>query len=275
MAKQAVEKWLALAIAEIGVKEVPGRGHNPVVLAYFRDAGHPEIRDDETPWCAAFVGACLYRAGVYTTGSMLARSYLKWGYELKKPVPGCVAIFPRGADPTYGHVTFVLAVHGNVIDVIGGNQHNSVCVVSRMTTEALSFRWPYDPANDLGPEHADPVAPVLPPVRPIDPPVRSPDVPVAGKADEAEAPEVAEKELRDAGSRTLSATDSIDTAAKTVGGLAAILATVKTMFAGLDMYLQAALGVSLVGALTFVWWQSRKIKEYRVEDHATGKVRKT
>ena len=47
-----------LAQEEIGTVEW-AKGNNPKVLAYFKDAGHPEVSTDETAWCAAFVGAML------------------------------------------------------------------------------------------------------------------------------------------------------------------------------------------------------------------------
>ena len=42
-----------LAKAEVGTVEWKD-GHNPKVVAYFRDAGHPQVKDDETAWCASF-----------------------------------------------------------------------------------------------------------------------------------------------------------------------------------------------------------------------------
>ena len=49
------------------------------------------MADDESPWCAAFVGAVLAECGLAGTGSLTARSYLKWG------VPGDIAVLWRGA----------------------------------------------------------------------------------------------------------------------------------------------------------------------------------
>jgi hypothetical protein len=45
------------------VKEWPADSDKPVVQAYYKDAGHPEVRHDSVPWCAAFVSAMLARAG--------------------------------------------------------------------------------------------------------------------------------------------------------------------------------------------------------------------
>ena len=72
-------EWMAEAWRQLGAREVPGRRHNREILDLFRDAGRRDVRRDEVPWCAAFVGACLERTGTAGTGSLLARSYLKWG----------------------------------------------------------------------------------------------------------------------------------------------------------------------------------------------------
>lgn len=50
---------LAAAGEHIGLKEWPGMKHNPTVVAMFADVGHSWVTDDETSWCAAFVGSVL------------------------------------------------------------------------------------------------------------------------------------------------------------------------------------------------------------------------
>ena len=97
-------------------------------MAYFRDAGHPEVVDDATAWCAAFVGAMLKRAGIGNTGSLAARSYLKWGeaVDLKDAKPGDIVIFKRGNSTWQGHVAFFVARSGVMVRVLGGNQADAV-----------------------------------------------------------------------------------------------------------------------------------------------------
>lgn len=43
--------------ARVGIKEIAGKDHNPLIVSMFADVGHPQIRDDETAWCAAVVAA--------------------------------------------------------------------------------------------------------------------------------------------------------------------------------------------------------------------------
>lgn len=62
-----------------GLKEIVGGQHERQIVAFFAEAGHPWVKDDETAWCAAFEHAMLGRAGIKGTGSLAARSYLDWG----------------------------------------------------------------------------------------------------------------------------------------------------------------------------------------------------
>ena len=67
---------------QVGIWEWAGSENNPLVLAMFTEAGHSDIKQDAVPWCAAFVGSVLLRAGTKGTGSLLARSYLDWGQKI-------------------------------------------------------------------------------------------------------------------------------------------------------------------------------------------------
>ena len=135
----AEPKWLAVARAEIGVKEYPGAQHNPRVIKYLKSTTN-QATSDETAWCSAFVNWCVVQAGVAGTNSAAARSWLKWGRALSEPVPGCMVVFQRGSSPTSGHVAFYLETRGTGILVLGGNQSNSVCVSSYPAGKLLGYR---------------------------------------------------------------------------------------------------------------------------------------
>jgi len=135
-------RWLEIAWAERGQREIAGKADNARILAYYRDAGHPEVAHDETAWCAAFVGACLVRAGERGTGSLMARSYLGWGERLDAPRVGAVGVLPRGDDPTAGHVGFVVGAQAADVLLLAGNQGDAVSVATYPRTRFLGFRWP-------------------------------------------------------------------------------------------------------------------------------------
>lgn len=120
-------KAYELAEKEIGTVEWQN-GNNPTVVAYFKDAGHPHVKDDETAWCAAFVGAMLHRAGLPKTGKLNARSYLEWGTPVSRAdaKPGDIVILKRGTSSWQGHVGFFVRDTGNSITLLGGNQNNAV-----------------------------------------------------------------------------------------------------------------------------------------------------
>lgn len=143
-------RWLAYAWAEVGQKELSGARHNRRILGFFKQVGHGAIKRDETAWCAAFVGACLERAGLRCTRSLMARSYLSWGDDAaeRENVLGAVAVFSRGSNPAHGHVGFYLGGNRDTVWVLGGNQSNSVRVSAYPRARLLALRWPGDVARE-------------------------------------------------------------------------------------------------------------------------------
>ena len=141
-AAPAEPAWLTLARAELGVKEGIGKSNNPVVVAYFRDAGFAGVKDDETAWCAAFAGAELHRAGQKPSGSLAARSYEAWGIGLAKPALGAIGVKKRVGSAWQGHVGFVVGATPSAIILLGGNQGDGVSIASFPRSEFTAFRWP-------------------------------------------------------------------------------------------------------------------------------------
>lgn len=137
-----MKKAYDLARADLGTWEWSD-GHNPKVLQYFKDVGHEWVEDDETAWCAAFVGAMLKRAGLPHTGKLNARSYLKWGVpvDMKDAQEGDVVVFSRG-DPNgwQGHVAFFVKEDGTKLQVLGGNQSNQVNIAKYPKSRLLGIR---------------------------------------------------------------------------------------------------------------------------------------
>lgn len=141
--------WMAHAWAEIGQREAPGAATNPRISGYFRRVGHSSIDSDETAWCAAFVGACLESAGIKSTRSLAARSYLDWGVAANAPSFGAVTVLSRTDDPSLGHVGFLIGETDQQVILLGGNQSNAVSVATFRKTQVLGFRLP-SPATITG-----------------------------------------------------------------------------------------------------------------------------
>jgi len=131
------------AEAYLGLEEFPGARHNQQILDMFAESGHGWVQEDETPWCAAFVGSVLAQVGIQGTGALNARSYLEWGepVDLARAQRGDVVVFWRGSrDGWQGHVGFYHGIDGNNILVLGGNQGNAVSVAPYSADRLLGVR---------------------------------------------------------------------------------------------------------------------------------------
>lgn len=129
----------------IGLQEWPGARHNPQILGFFEDSGHSWVQDDETPWCAAFVGAVLAEAGEIGTGALNARSYNDWGVAVDEDdiQTGDVVVLWRESPSSWkGHVAFAASgiKEDGTIDLLGGNQDNAVTVQAYPADRILSVR---------------------------------------------------------------------------------------------------------------------------------------
>lgn len=130
-----------IALGEYGVTEIVGSKHNPRVLEYFKSTGNSWVKDDETAWCAAFVGFCLETSGRKSTGKLNARSYLLYGTNTLKPQLGDIVVFWRiSKNSSYGHVAFYVKEVDGYIYVLGGNQSDGVCIQKYPKSQLLSYR---------------------------------------------------------------------------------------------------------------------------------------
>jgi uncharacterized protein (TIGR02594 family) len=118
--------------SRLGIEEVSGKKHNPVILEWWMDAGHPEIIDDETAWCSGAMCSAAKAAGLPfppVNVNTMARSWLTMGKGVSpaEVQPGDVVVWPRGKPNSgSGHVNCVKEVRRTKTSVkvkcIGGNQ---------------------------------------------------------------------------------------------------------------------------------------------------------
>ena len=131
--------WLKIATDELNHAEIPGPENNPRILEY-HSSTTLKATSDEVPWCSAFVTWCLEKAGMASTKSAWARSYLNYGQPLTEPRYGCIVVFARGA--TSGHVGFYISENADEVLVFGGNQSDKVCMAYYSKRLVLGYRWP-------------------------------------------------------------------------------------------------------------------------------------
>lgn len=145
MTVQPVLGVTAYSMAEtyLGEREVQGRMSNPMILAMLQlDANWP--RDDETPWCSAFLNLVCKRLGLPRSKSLRARSWLRIGHpvHLDEAQRGFdVVVLSRGKNaPDWtvlnapGHVGLFSKQTKNphtskrFVYLLGGNQDDSVSI---------------------------------------------------------------------------------------------------------------------------------------------------
>lgn len=136
------QKILEVAFSFYGQKEVVGSNHNPEIVNFFKGIGYDWVKDDETPWCSAFVGYCITKAGIILECKLNARSWLNFGWEIKEnPKLGDICIFWRTAENSpYGHAGFFVNQDATHIYVLGGNQQNAVNISKYPKSRLLGIR---------------------------------------------------------------------------------------------------------------------------------------
>lgn len=149
--------WLGQARQHLGVREIVGSKHSPVIMGWVQELGAKvlgiAVNDDETPWCGTFMAVVMKHSGLDLPKIVVrAASWASWGRQLLGPRLGCVLVFTRSGG---GHVGLYIGEDATHFHVLGGNQSNSVSVM-RIAKNRLAnggMRWPHGPA--------------LPPARPV------------------------------------------------------------------------------------------------------------
>lgn len=150
--------WLVIARQEIGVKEIDGAGSNPRILEYFSATSYGDPEGDHVAWCGAFVSFCLHGANAIKgegegkgegKGSARAADWIEMAkklgmVKLDNPRVGCVVVLKPapGANNSSGHVGFFLSESNGKINILGGNQSNSVMEKEFPAEMVRAYVWP-------------------------------------------------------------------------------------------------------------------------------------
>lgn len=131
----------------VGIEEVGGKVDNPQIMAMLKlDNSWPTA--DEVPWCSGFANYCAHLCRAPRSKDLRARSWLEVGrgIRLEDAEPGDVVVLKRGTDDgpevidAPGHVGFYAGISGKLIEVLGGNQSDTVKVSRYPTSRLLSIR---------------------------------------------------------------------------------------------------------------------------------------
>jgi uncharacterized protein (TIGR02594 family) len=128
----------------LGVHELPGGQHHPLVQLAHMECGLGPDQPDETAWCSSFANLIARICGVQRSKSAMARSWLKVGeaIDIADARPGHdVAVFWRGRpDAPTGHIGFYLSHDDTHVLVRGGNQGDAVSDVRYPRARLLGTR---------------------------------------------------------------------------------------------------------------------------------------
>jgi len=131
---------LKTALSQYGIKEIVGSEHNQRIVEYAKACGWTWIKDDETPWCSIFMNWAALTSGYERSGKPDARSWLKIGTEITIPETGDIVVFKRGNSDWQGHVGLFISEEGEYINVLGGNQSDSVRIAKYAKADLLGYR---------------------------------------------------------------------------------------------------------------------------------------
>ena len=138
-ARQTYEQqWMNEAAEHLGLREIPGKRHNPIIMRWIRQLGG-WFTDDETPWCGTFVAHCLRAADHKVPRHWYrAKAYAGWGVPCERRV-GAIAVFGRKGG---GHVGFIVGESTSNLYILGGNQRNEVNISPIAKDRLIAVRWP-------------------------------------------------------------------------------------------------------------------------------------
>ena len=132
---------LEVALSQYGVTEIGGVDDNEIIVQYFADIGHSWVKNDETAWCSCFMNWVALKDGKERSDMLNARSWLEVGEPIEHPQCGDVVIFWRESVKSWkGHVGIYINEMDGFINVLGGNQNNSVCIKEYPKSRVLGYR---------------------------------------------------------------------------------------------------------------------------------------
>lgn len=147
--------WLQAARRSLGLREVPGPGNAPGIMAMARRVGVRWMgityNADSVPWCGLAMADWMLAAGIDPPRiAVRAMSWATWGANLRTThlAPGAVLVFGRTGG---AHVAQYLGEDGRYYYVLGANQSDAVTIMRIDRDRLVAARWPRGHAVVGGP----------------------------------------------------------------------------------------------------------------------------
>ena len=132
-----------------GIEEIGGSVDNPQIMAMLKlDNRWPS--NDEVPWCSGFVNYICWICRHPRSKSLMARSWLTVGrgISLDSAEVGDVVVLKRGSGDqpgpeittAPGHVGFYAGRTDSLIEILGGNQSDTVKISRYPVSKLLGVR---------------------------------------------------------------------------------------------------------------------------------------
>jgi uncharacterized protein (TIGR02594 family) len=117
-----------------GIREIPGVGDNPEILAWAKEVGvGATYKHDSIAWCGLAMAIAVHRAGYQPVYAPLwAKNWSAWGDEATIPMLGDVLVFDRtytdaqGRTQHAGHVGEYVGEDTGAYHVLAGNTKDRV-----------------------------------------------------------------------------------------------------------------------------------------------------
>lgn len=129
----------------MGLREIKGSKHEPIIVEAFKLVGAGWIQNDEEAWCGAIMGLCCIRTGYQTPNPTWTSIRAKAWSDVGQSIP--IASAKKGDLVVVGrtggfHVAFVHYVNPATrkLSILGGNQSDSVCVQPRTFADVVACR---------------------------------------------------------------------------------------------------------------------------------------
>lgn len=136
----AEPEYLTIARRNVGEGETDGENNSPFIRRMWKALGLSWLLGQ--PWCGGVMARWMQQAGIQPPAhAYRALSWAKWGAALPGPMLGAVAVLTRKGGGHVGIVTGISA-NGQEVELLGGNQDNSVSLSWFVTRRVTAWRAP-------------------------------------------------------------------------------------------------------------------------------------